>query len=167
MFTLLFRHTAVVTLTHRSAAQRKTKLVPDATARKMKLLPDATKNPCRGEPSSPSPGSQAPRPEGVPSSLTPEGVPSLGVPWVEFQWRPTYHLRAQTPWPGVIPDGPSPGPNPNRSRPLKLRMRILVVAYRSPFQFPDGESRWGLQMLYARARSLVPGTDGLRLLRDL
>ena len=142
MFTLLFRHTAVVTLTHRSAAQRKTKLVPDATARKMKLLPDATKNPCRGEPSSPSPGSQAPPPEGVPSLQTPEGVPSLGAPWVEFQWRPTYHLRAQTPWPGVIPDGPSPGPNPNRSRPLKLRMRILVVAYPVPLSVP----RWRIPL---------------------
>ena len=100
------------------------------------------KNPCRGEPSSPSPGSQAPPPEGVPSLQTPEGVPSLGAPWVEFQWRPTYHLRAQTPWPGVIPDGPSPGPNPNRSRPLKLRMRILVVAYPVSLSVP----RWRISL---------------------
>ena len=121
MFTLLFRHTTVVTLIHRSATQRKTKLVPDATL-PATLLRREKRNCYQTRQKTLVTGSRAP---------TPEGFPSLGVPWVECKWRPTYHLRAQTPWPGVIPDGRSPGPNPNRSRPLKLRMRILVVAYLS------------------------------------
>ena len=135
MFILLFRHTAVVTLVHRSAVQNETSSRCDLTrytvaARKMKLLPDATKKkPLSRGAELPLPGSRAPTPEGVPSFPTPEGVSSLEVPWVDCQWRPTYHLRAQTPWPGF--------PYPSSV---------------FPFRFLDGENPAGASKCYMRDR---------------